>query len=101
MGTWVGEVMAKFPAGKKHSVVVDANKSEYKRYVEVLLERDLLADDAMIAVDNTLYCGLPYMPAQYDTQPKRRGFGEDVREFNAWLANHPQLMTVMLPIRDG
>jgi predicted O-methyltransferase YrrM len=119
---WVGEVMAKFPEGKKHSVVVgpaldsmaklpagkkfdfvfvDANKSEYKRYVEVLLERDLLADGAMIAVDNTLYCGLPYMPAQYDTQPKRRGFGEDIREFNAWLANHPQLMTVMLPIRDG
>lgn len=119
---WVGEVMAKFPEGKKHSVVigpaldsmaklpanrkfdfvfVDANKSEYKRYVEVLLERDLLADDAIIAVDNTLYCGLPYMPAQYDTQPKRRGFGEDIREFNAWLANHPQLMTVMLPIRDG
>ncbi|CAK0907441.1 unnamed protein product [Prorocentrum cordatum] len=119
---WVGEVMSKFPEGKKHSVMVgpalesmaklpankkfdfvfvDANKSEYKRYVEVLLERDLLADGAMIAVDNTLYCGLPYMPAEYDTQPKRRGFGEDIKEFNAWLANHPKLMTVMLPIRDG
>merc|ERR1719454_2456213 len=119
---WVGEVMAKFAEGKKHSVVVgpaldsmaklpaskkfdfvfvDANKSEYKRYIEVLLERDLLTDDAMIAVDNTLYCGLPYMPAQYDTQPKRRGFGEDITEFNRWLANHPDLMTVMMPIRDG
>lgn len=119
---WVGEVMSKFPEGKKHSVIVgpaldsmmklpagerfdfvfvDANKSEYKRYVEVLLEKDLLADDAIIAVDNTLYCGLPYMPSQYDTQPKRRGFGEDIREFNQWLVNHPQLMTVMLPIRDG
>jgi predicted O-methyltransferase YrrM len=120
--TWVGDVMNKFPEGKKHSVVVgpaldamqtlpkdkkfdfvfvDANKSEYKRYVEVLLERDLLADGAMIAVDNTLYCGLPYMPAEYDTQPKRRGFGEDLKEFNAWMAGHPRLMTVMLPIRDG
>jgi predicted O-methyltransferase YrrM len=120
--TWVGDVMAKFPEGKKHSVMVgpalksldmlspakkfdfvfvDANKSEYKRYVEVLLERDLLEKGAMIAVDNTLYCGLPYMPAEYDTQPKRRGFGEDIREFNAWAANHPKLMTVMLPIRDG
>merc|ERR1712190_45667 len=119
---WVGEVMGKFPQGKKHSVIVgpaldsmaklpaakkfdfvfvDANKSEYKRYIEVLLERNLLADDAIIAVDNTLYCGLPFMPAGYDTQPKRRGFGEDIREFNYWLANHPQLMTVMLPIRDG
>lgn len=119
---WVGDVMVQFPEGRKHSVIVgpaldsmaelpadkqfdfvfiDANKSEYKRYVEVLIERDLLADDAILAVDNTLYCGLPYMPAQYDTQPKRRGFGEDIREFNAWLASHPKFMTVMLPIRDG
>jgi len=119
---WVGEVMNRFPDGKKHSVMVgpalssmaklpkgkkfdlvfvDANKSEYKRYVEILLERDLLASDGVIVVDNTLYCGLPYMPAQYDTQPKRRDFGEDIKEFNAWLANHPDLMTVMLPIRDG
>lgn len=94
--------MAKLPKGKKFDLVfVDANKSEYKRYVEILLERDLLTSDAVIVVDNTLYCGLPYMPAQYDTQPKRRGFGEDIKEFNAWLANHPDLMTVMLPIRDG
>merc|ERR1712187_509947 len=92
--TWVGEVMAKFPAGKKHSVVVgpaidsmlklpadkkfdfvfvDANKSEYKRYVEILLERNLLSPGAMIAVDNTLYCGLPFVRAEFDTQPKRRG----------------------------
>jgi caffeoyl-CoA O-methyltransferase len=121
--TWVGEVFDKFPESKKkHKVLVgpalasleklpasekfdcvfvDANKSEYRRYVEILLERDLLAVDAIIAVDNTLYCGLPYMPAEYDTQPKRRGFGEDIREFNAWLAAHPDLYTVMLPIRDG
>jgi caffeoyl-CoA O-methyltransferase len=119
---WVGEVMSQFPDGKKHSVevgpaldsllklpankkfdfvFVDANKSEYRRYIEILLERGLLADDAMIAVDNTLYCGLPYMPEQYDAQPKRRGFGEDVKAFNEWLATQPDLMTVMLPIRDG
>merc|ERR1712178_138719 len=81
--TWVGDVMAKFPEGKKLSVMVgpaldsmekltprkkfdlvfvDANKSEYKRYVEVLLQRDLLADGGVIVVDNTLYCGFPYMP---------------------------------------
>merc|ERR1712217_144268 len=103
---WVGEVMAKFPEGKKHSVIVgpaldsmaslpaqkkfdfvfvDANKSEYKRYVEVLLERDLLTDDDMPVVDNTLYCGLPYMPAQYDTQPKRRGLVKTLRNLTHGL----------------
>jgi len=119
---WVGDVMKQFPDGSKHSVVtgpaidsllqlpvekkfdlvfVDANKSEYKRYMEILLERDLLADDAMMVVDNTLYNGMPYLPAQYDTQPKRRNFGDDIRDFNEWVAKHPDLMQVVLPIRDG
>jgi len=119
---WVEDVMKKFPDGGKLKVVtgpaidsmlklpstqkidlvfIDANKSEYKRYVEILLERNLLADDAVIIADNTLYNGLPYLPAEFDTQPNRRGFGEDIKEFNAWVANHPQLMQVMLPIRDG
>merc|ERR1712151_843494 len=119
---WVEEVMSQFPDGSKHEVVVgpaidsmltlpadqkfdlvfiDANKSEYKRYVEILLERDLLADDGIMVCDNTLYNGLPFLPAQYDTQPKRRQFGERIREFNDWIANHPQLMQVIMPIRDG
>lgn len=94
--------MLKLPANEKFDLIfIDANKSEYKRYVEILLERDLLADNAMIIADNTLYNGLPYLPAEFDTQPKRRAFGEDIKEFNAWITNHPKLMQVMLPIRDG
>jgi caffeoyl-CoA O-methyltransferase len=119
---WVEETVTKFPGGNKLKVVVgpaidsmlklpvadkfdlvfvDANKSEYKRYLEILLERDFLAEDAIVIVDNTLYNGLPYLPGDFDTQPKRRGFGEDIKEFNAWVANHAQLMQIMLPIRDG
>ena len=82
-------------------VFVDANKSEYKAYIELVLERNLLAADGVIIVDNSLYCGLPFVPALYDTQPKRRGFGNDIRGFNAWLRDHPDLMQVILPIRDG
>jgi predicted O-methyltransferase YrrM len=119
---WVEDVTSKYPEGKQLEIVVgpaidsmmkfpveekfdlvfiDANKSEYKRYVEILLERDLLSDSAIIIADNTLYCGLPYLPAEFDTQPKRRGFGEDIKEFNDWIAKHPHLMQVVLPIRDG
>jgi caffeoyl-CoA O-methyltransferase len=119
---WVEETVMKFPEGNKLKIVtgpaidsmmtlpvtdkfdlvfIDANKSEYKRYLEILLERNLLSKDAVIIADNTLYNGLPYLPADFDTQPKRRGFGEDIKEFNAWVANHPKLMQVMLPIRDG
>jgi len=120
--TWVTDVMSKFEEGAKHEIVVgpalesmkvldaeekfdlvfvDANKSEYKAYVETLLSRDLLAEDATMIIDNTLYCGMPFVPSAYDTQPKRRGYGDDIREFNEWVANHPQLMQAVLPIRDG
>jgi len=118
---WVQEVTTAFPEGKKHEIMVgpalaslesmpvtkfdmvfvDANKSEYKRYVEIMLERGLLAPNAMIVADNTLYVGYPYLSEDFDTQPKRRGFGDSIKEFNAWVAQHPRLEQVILPIRDG
>jgi len=120
--TWVEDVSKNFPEGPKHEIVVgpaldslqtldpsskfdlvfiDANKAEYKGYLETLLSRDLLADDAMILADNTLYVGYPFLSDTYDTQPARRGFGDAVREFNAWVRDHPKLEQVILPIRDG
>lgn len=121
--TWVGDCLAAFPdVAKRHTVVkgpalesleklspaepfdlvfVDANKSEYKGYVEALLRRNLLTPHAMIMADNTLYCGYPYTPAAFDSQPKRRAFGEAIREFNLWVAAHPELEQVVLPLRDG
>ena len=82
-------------------VFVDANKSEYKRYVEILLERDLLADNCQILADNVLYCGIPYSNPQFDSQPARRAFGESIKEFNEWVKNHEKFSQVMLPLRDG
>eukprot|EP00931_Biecheleriopsis_adriatica_P083781 TRINITY_DN5747_c0_g1_i1.p1 TRINITY_DN5747_c0_g1~~TRINITY_DN5747_c0_g1_i1.p1 ORF type:complete len:365 (+),score=82.09 TRINITY_DN5747_c0_g1_i1:65-1159(+) len=120
--TWVTEVSKNFPEGSKHNIVVgpaldslkvieaspkfdmvfvDANKAEYKGYLETLLERDLLAEDVMIIADNTLYVGYPYLSSTYDTQPARRSFGDAVREFNAWVRDHPRFEQVILPIRDG
>ncbi|CAE7731666.1 CCOAOMT2 [Symbiodinium pilosum] len=118
--TWVEDVSKDFPEGAKHEIVVgpaldslqtiegkydlvfiDANKAEYKAYVETLMERDLLAKDVMIIADNTLYVGYPMLSETYDTQPARRGFGDAVREFNAWVRDHPKLEQVIVPIRDG
>merc|ERR1712224_721041 len=86
--------------GKFDMVFVDANKSEYLRYVELLLERDLLSESATIVCDNVLYNGYPYLPSHFDAQPARRGFGDDVKAFNNWVCNHPELEQVVLPIRD-
>merc|ERR1711907_19014 len=83
-------------------VFIDANKSEYKDYVQTLLDRNLLSERGTIIADNTLYCGYPFLPEAYqDAQPARRGFGDAIREFNAWVKAHPQLTQVILPVRDG
>jgi len=121
--SWVADCLTRFPnVGKRHRVVtgpaldtleqldpsekfdlvfVDANKAEYRRYVELLTSRNLLAENASIVADNTLYCGMPFTPPAYDSQPKRRGFGDAIRDFNGWVASHDCLEQVVLPLRDG
>jgi len=118
---WVSSCLSAFPdAAKRHEIVVgpaldslqivtgefdmifvDANKAEYKRYVEVILERKLLSSRGMIICDNVLYNGYPYVNGHFDAQPKRRGFGDAIAEFNQWVRDHPELEQVVLPIRDG
>jgi 3-dehydroquinate synthase len=119
--TWLAECLTPFPAiAKRHEVVVgpaleglpglqgefdlvfvDANKAEYKRYVEIILEKNLLSSGGMIVADNVLYNGYPYVHSHFDAQPARRQFGDAIREFNEWVCNHPLLEQVVLPIRDG
>jgi caffeoyl-CoA O-methyltransferase len=99
----VGPALESLPklTGQFDMVFVDANKSEYKRYVEVMLEKDLLAPGGTIFCDNILYNGYPYLNSHFDSQPARRAFGNDIREFNQWVCDHPELEQVVLPIRDG
>merc|ERR1719281_1620756 len=118
---WLGDCLENFPDFRKcHEIVVgpaleslakitgqfdmafvDANKSEYKRYVELMLERDLIAPGGTIICDNVLYNGYPYLSSHFDAQPARRNFGNDIKEFNSWVCQHPELEQVVLPIRDG
>merc|ERR1719281_939571 len=99
----VGPALESLPklTGQFDMVFVDANKAEYKRYVEVMLERDLIAPGGTIICDNVLYNGYPYLSSHFDAQPARRGFGNDIQVFNEWVCNHPELEQVVLPIRDG
>ena len=60
------DTLEKMPSSEAFDLVfIDANKSEYKRYVEVLIARGLLAENAMIVADNTLYCGIPFTPSEF------------------------------------
>jgi len=87
--------------GEFDMVFVDANKAEYKAYVEGILARGFLAAGGVIICDNILYNGYPYMHSHFDAQPARRHFGDAVRKFNQWVTDHPLLEQVMLPVRDG
>ena len=71
------DTLVKMPSSVAFDLVsIDANKSEYMRYVEVLIARGLLAKNAMIVADNTLYCGIPSTLSEscflVVTEPKKR-----------------------------
>ena len=54
------DTLEKMPSSEAFELVsIDANKSGYMRYVEVLIARGLPAKNAMIVADNMLYCGFP------------------------------------------
>merc|ERR1719316_536187 len=99
----VGPALDSLPKlqGQFDMVFVDANKAEYKRYVEIIIQNKLLSSRGVIVCDNVLYNGYPYAHQHFDAQPARRHFGDAIREFNQWVADHPSLEQVMLQVRDG
>merc|ERR1712054_32822 len=99
----VGPALESLPKleGTFDMVFIDANKAEYKDYVQKILDGNLLSTDGMIVCDNILYNGYPYVDSHFDAQPARRGFGDAIKEFNQWVYDHPELEQIVLPIRDG
>jgi transaldolase len=101
--TMLGPALDSLPklTGSFDMVFVDANKAEYKQYVQDILSMNLLAPGGVIVCDNVLYNGIPYTASHFDAQVARRAFGDAIKEFNQWIQDHPDLEQVMLPIRDG
>merc|ERR1711879_94824 len=99
----VGPALESLPKldGTFDMVFIDANKAEYKSYVERILAEGLLAAEGMIICDNVLYNGYPYVNSHFDSQPSRRAFGDAIMEFNQWVCDQPELEQIILPIRDG
>lgn len=77
-------------------VFIDADKKEYVDYLEILLDRGLLAPNGIICVDNTLLQGQPYLPPE-----KQTANGEAIARFNRVVAEDPRVEQVLLPLRDG
>merc|ERR1719446_1609762 len=79
-------------------VFVDANKSEYSTYVDILLDSGLVAQGSLIVVDNVHFKGTAWCNNGISDHMKTSRF---VRSFNDKIAQDSRLNQVMLPIRDG
>ena len=76
-------------------VFIDADKAGYLGYIDFLLNSDLLAPRAVIAVDNTLMQGQPWIEGPHTAN------GSAIAEFNAALTYDPRVEQVVIPLRDG
>jgi caffeoyl-CoA O-methyltransferase len=75
---------------------IDADKPGYFSYVEFLVDSQLLTPRAVIAVDNTLMQGQPYV-RDADVSAN----GSAIAAFNSALAADPRVEQVLIPLRDG
>lgn len=75
-------------------VFIDADKKEYSDYLHLVLP--FVRTGGWILADNTLWDGHIIDPA-YDKDRQTIA----LREFNDFVAHHPRLDKVILPLRDG
>ncbi len=75
---------------------VDAVKTEYRQYLELLVPR--MALGGLVVMDNLLWKGRV-------ADPSLAVAGDDnaaaLRDFNSYLTGHPQLEALVLPLGDG
>lgn len=75
-------------------VYIDANKRRYVEYLDLVLPR--LRRGGFIIADNTLWDGkVTDTVANHDAQTLA------LDRFNSYVASHPELETVIIPLRDG
>lgn len=75
-------------------VFLDADKSNYPKYIETVLPK--MKKGAVLLSDNVLWYGkvaLPTKDKDIDTAA--------LKKYNKIIHEHPQLESVLLPIRDG
>ncbi|HVR99149.1 MAG TPA: O-methyltransferase [Thermoanaerobaculia bacterium] len=82
--------------GRFDLVYVDAVKTEYRRYLDLLLPK--LEVGGMVILDNLLWKGQVAEPPEDEPEDER---ARALRAFNAYLMMHPQLQAVVLPLGDG
>ncbi|MDX1454208.1 MAG: class I SAM-dependent methyltransferase [Gammaproteobacteria bacterium] len=80
-------------SGSFDFVFIDADKKGYPEYYELALQ--LLRPGGLVAVDNTLWYGRVADPANDESNT------EEIRQFNASLADDQRIDLSLVPIGDG
>ncbi|MFS4416295.1 O-methyltransferase [Maribacter sp. 2307ULW6-5] len=80
--------------GQLDLVFIDAEKRDYKGYLEVVLPK--VRPGGVILSDNVLWSGKVVEPLNKKDRATR-----ELLEYNRYLKSHPKLDTVLLPVRDG
>ena len=75
-------------------VFIDADKNNYPNYLEIVMPK--LKSGSVILSDNVLWSGKVTEPIADDDEDTKA-----LVAYNRLLNEHPQLETVLLPIRDG
>jgi predicted O-methyltransferase YrrM len=75
-------------------IFIDADKKNYLNYLELALPK--LRSGGLLLSDNVLWSGKVLEETQHKDEDTRV-----LKEFNTRLSNHPELETVLLPLRDG
>lgn len=93
----IGDVLTALPTRSESPfdlIYIDGNKRDYPAYFDLLFP--YLAEGGLLVADNTLWDG-HVVEAAYDNDPQTKA----IKEFNDLVTHHPQLDTLILPLRDG
>jgi predicted O-methyltransferase YrrM len=89
------EVLPTFPVRNLDIVFIDAVKTEYEDYLELVVP--LLKRSGLVIVDNLLWDGAcAAEPSSTDSTETRA-----LRDFNRTFLNHPDLDATIVPVGDG
>ena len=77
-------------------VFIDATKSQYPKYLDMIIDNSLINKNSLVCIDNTFLQGKVFSEFE-----KKSSSSKIMKKFNSDIAKNPKFHTVMLPLRDG
>ncbi|KAJ2515236.1 hypothetical protein H4217_005299 [Coemansia sp. RSA 1939] len=94
-------VLARWDHAQKLDLIfIDANKSAYSRYYDMVLDRDLLGENGQIIVDNVLLHGKVHTTAD-SPEMTEKSIHTKLHDFNRHVTADSRTRHVLLPVFDG